>query len=378
MKKPILKKTKPNGWKIAIGVIIAVAAVAAFGFAGPFAGQGAFMDITIGAVNMVVEASTVNMYWTEGKASHLHKFIYPIVKQISPSPEKTSKLYGSNYNITNNTVFLFSVPTITNIIGENKVCTVYFTNSIKFGETIDDIYYTSDDGRTWQPCAATPQTTSPVIINNGNFSLSGSVSIAIRNYKRDYVTNVDISNPKNTVVACRDGLNYMYSSKTNSTYTNTVKLGLFGGISNTFDVNMLYGPLAPSIYHISYDPKTTDVNFKDKARIYLDQQLNCGGYITDYQWTTDGKTWTSAGLNLTKPLADLNKTEMGLAANQQLYNPIKSFTINVTSKPSYKISIRAININGLLSQGSPYYDSRAISINDWLRNNSWAYKTNTV
>ena len=216
-KKPVEIIIKPNGWKITIGIIKTIAAIALLstGESGADSGvsllQSAGSDVIGGSnlkiTNRGIESRT---YWSEGRWSYFPAKPAKVDKiSISNYPGGITSIYdfleaqvigyktivirpiayGSDYALLKNDAFLTSVPTITKIDGQIGTCQVYFTNNIQNNETFDDIYYSLDDGENWQPCGNTPQKTSPVTINGDFIYFNCDVSICIRYYSKKDVQN---------------------------------------------------------------------------------------------------------------------------------------------------------------------------------------------
>ena len=369
--KPVEVKIKPNGLKIAIGIAKAISAIIIVASTGPAVlGIGlinsAGSDIVGGSnlkiTNRGIESRT---YWSEGRWTYFPARPAKVDKtSISNYPGGMDNLYdvlesqvkgyktivtrpvtyGSDYALLKNDAFLTSVPTIIKIDGQIGTCQVYFTNNIKNNETFDDIYYSLDDGKNWQPCGNTPQKTSPVTISGDFIYFNADVSICIRYYSKKDVQN---DNSRFNFFA----MNYVYSEPTTSNdITFPVKLGRFSDASNIVEMIGKFPPLRPTVHYVRYQPK-----LGPWIRVYFSQLYNSTGHIKDYEWSKDkGSTWTAAGLNMTVPPTALNIKALGLEINNRVpIDPVYYIDIKVGNKsPSYKIWIRAVNTNDFRSYTS--------------------------
>jgi hypothetical protein len=275
--------------------------------------------------------------------------------------DKTGPLHA----VTKNKIFLTSVPTLTRVVYDGSYaastnCIIEFTNNIINQEIIDDIYYSLDDGLTWNRCGSK---TSPITISL-SFNLNFQYSMCIR-----YADNLDAinENSKKNTFAMND---YYSESLTNGQCTWPIRVGTYGPKSNNVPITVrnLRSP-PPFIYYVYYESKNT------YATVYFDQKFNITGNIKDYEWSTNGGvTWTPANLNLTGPVPYLTPAQLtGNSTPQRLFslfnNRFKRININVGKKSKrYTVMMRSVPtlLDYIVSESS-----NSVSSTSYLANQSW-------
>ena len=289
----------------------------------------------------------------------------------------TGKKIGPKKAIIKNEVFLTSEPTITSVFSGASFITIYYTGSLINNETIDDIYYSLDNGGSWKP---TGQTSSPLTIS-GNFNVFDDISLCIKFYKKTVVTN---ENSGYNVF----GMNDFYSKSTNSGKCSyPIKIGKFGAKSNVIQSSMVFTPIAPELYYVYsfYKYDFLDPYKLPLTRVFFIQNINCSGEIIEYEWSRDGgKNWRSANinyLNLLPPQIMLWDIDTGnkihsldFSSTNKIYSPnfltkILYFDINIglnELSPTYSIMIRCVNVNGVKSLPSLVVNSSSGSFSTWL------------
>ena len=270
----------------------------------------------------------------------------------------TGKILGPKRALTKNKIYLTSKPpTITSVVADLTTITVYFTGgNMKNFESIDNIFYSLDNGKKWQTAGDTVQTSSPFVIT-GEFKLYEEMNISIRFYDKTDVANVN----SGTNVF---GMNDFYSNTTTSgKCTYPIKIGKFGEPSNIVPVKMKFLPLVPELYYVRYNSSKSNL-----ARFYLVQYINCSGKIINYEWTKDnGKTWISVGKSFTQLPLGLTSDELSAPASSGKFTTkMTYFDIDVGKVSGLSIMIRAVNSRDLRSNSSEKVTSSIEEINIWI------------
>ena len=182
---------------------------------------------------------------------------------------------AKNAKQLNNTSLTFNKldnsPTITSVTCINGTITVYFTIMPESGISLNNFSYSIDNSEFL--LVSPKKTTSPLVITNSGVSSGENHNIRIR--------------------ACDNRTSlYQYAySKAVTAYTdnfsNPITIRAYSAPSNSFNFFANFANMAPIIIKmnlVSTQASTVDVSF-------IQDKVNSGNKITNYAWTSDGKTF---------------------------------------------------------------------------------------
>jgi hypothetical protein len=187
-----------------------------------------------------------------------------------------SLLAAENAKQLDNTSLTFNKldnsPTITSVTCINGTITVYFTIMPESGISLNNFSYSIDNSEFLLVSPKT--TTSPLVIKNSGVTSGENHNIRIR--------------------ACDNRTSlyqFAYSESSESftdKFSNPITIRAYSNPSNSFNFFANFANMAPRIIKmdfVSTQASTVDVSF-------IQDKLNSADKITNYGWTSDGKTFT--------------------------------------------------------------------------------------